>query len=173
MNSQGIISINPINNPEAIQISKNFLNHKAISAKPISAMKKIISVLLGVNSSVHDSRRQWSFRVILGSIFMIFGVIFLQTKFFVAEGFVEPAIAVAMIVCGVLIACGLLTRIVSFGLGLLLIMGVCHHGMASMTGYSMLVCMVASIAGVVIGSGRFSLDTMIYNMIIKRMYVGV
>ncbi len=39
-----------------------------------------MNILLGVKSSVGDSRRQWTFRVIQGSIFMVFGVLFLQTN---------------------------------------------------------------------------------------------
>ncbi len=118
-----------------------------------------MNILLGVKSSVGDSRRQWTFRVILGSIFMVFGVLFLQTNLFTIDGYVEPFISVSMVTCGVMIACGLLTRMVSFCLGLILMMGGCLYGIEkTMTGFSMLVCVAACFACMVTGSGRFSLD---------------
>lgn len=154
--------------PAGIQIPQNILNSHAISPKQVIDIKKVMNILLGVKSSVGDSRRQCTFRVILGSIFMVFGVLFLQTNLFTIDGCVEPFILVSMVAGGVMIACGLLTRMVSFCLGLILMMAFCQYGMETMTGFSMLVCVAACFACMVTGSGRFSLDTMLYNMIVRR-----
>lgn len=168
MNTQSVISINPTCTPAGINIAKELLNGKVIVEHPINEMRKVAKILLGVTTSVSDSRRQWSFRLLVGSILMCFGLLFINLAQVDGSEYVVSGISMLMIAGGGMIACGLLTRIVSFALGIILVMTVCHITLASMTGYALLVCIGACMAGVVTGSGRFSLDTLIYNRMFRN-----
>lgn len=168
MNTQGVISINPTCTPAGIHIPKEILNTPKIAKKPISALKQTAKMLLGVTTSTSDSRRQWTFRLVLGSILMCFGLLFLHSEFISGPEYVMPGICTAMIAGGAFIACGFLTRIVSFGLAIILTMFACHISLATMTGYAILVCIGACMAGIITASGRYSLDTLIYNGMFRR-----
>lgn len=163
MNTQAIISINPTCAPAGMNIAKEMLNNNHIAKKPLSAIKSTVRTILGISSNTRLSRRQWTFRVVLGSILMCFGLLFLHTEVFAASERVMPGISIAMIAGGALIACGLFTRIVSFGLSIILATALFHIGIVYMTGFSLLVCIGACIAGIITGSGRYSLDTLVYN----------
>lgn len=163
MNSKAIISVNPTCAPSGMNIAKGMLNTHHIAKKPLNAMKSTVRAILGITSNARLSRRQWTFRVVLGSILMCFGLMFLHTEVIGASERVMPGIAIAMIAGGALIACGLFTRIVSFGLSIILITALYHIGIVYMTGFSMLVCIGTCVAGIVTGSGRYSLDTLVYN----------
>lgn len=168
MNSHAIISINPTCAPAGMNIAKEMLKTHQIAKKPLNAMKSTVRTILGITSNTRLSRRQWTFRVVLGSILMCFGLLFLHTEVFGASERVMPGISIAMIAGGAFIACGLLTRIVSFGLSIILATALFHIGIVYMTGFSMLVCIGACIAGIITGSGRYSLDTLVYNGIFSN-----
>lgn len=168
MNTQNIISINPTGNPLGINFSAEILTKQVVSSKPVSSLAATLKVLLGVSTSASDSRRQWTFRVILGSILMCFGLLLLHTESFSASEQIMPGISIAMIAGGAFIACGLFTRIVSFALGIILVMALAHIGLGSMTGYALLVCIASCAAGIITASGRYSLDTLIYNWAARR-----
>lgn len=163
MNTQSVISINPTGTPAGLNIAKDLLKKNVISAKPINEMRKVAKLIFGVTTSPTDSRRQWTFRLLMGSILMCFGLLFLKTIGVDGSEYVMPGICTLMIACGASIACGLFTRLVSFAMGIILVMTACHISMASMTGYALLVCIAACVAVCVSGSGRYSLDTLIYN----------
>lgn len=165
MNTQGIISVNPMSKPSGIVNAKKIIEEK--SKRPISELKRVVRLLLGVTTSVSDSRRQWTFRVILGAILMCFGLMLLHTPMFAESEMVMPGISVAMIIGGAMMACGLLTRIVSAALVILIAVASCNVALATMTGYSLLVCLCVSMAALITGSGRYSLDTLIYNGIFR------
>lgn len=167
MNTPNIISINPTSQPRGINVAKEIFEKSGVVVeKPISAMRQSLKLLLGVNCSAYDSRRLWTFRVILGSILMAFGLLLLHTEVYAVSERVMPGISVAMIVGGACIACGLFTRLVSLALGIILIVALSHIGFVYMTGFSLFVCIATCISGVVAGSGRYSLDTLIYNAIV-------
>lgn len=168
MNPQSVISINPTGNPAGLNIAKELLNGKAIARKPINEMRKVAKVIFGVTTSESDSRRQWTFRLLMGSILMCFGLLFLHTVDVTGAEHVMPGICTLMVACGALVACGLFTRIVSFALAIILVMAACHISMATMTGYALLVCIAACVAVCVAGSGRYSLDTLVYNRLIRN-----
>lgn len=163
MNAQSVISINPTGTPSGINIAKDLLVGKVMVARPVSALRKTAKILLGVSTSPDDSRRQWTFRLVLGTILMCFGALFLDGASSELSIFIVPSVATVMIASGVFIACGLLTRLVSFALGIILVIAITHIPLASMTGYSMLVCIAVCGAGIITASGRYSLDTLIYN----------
>lgn len=167
MNTQNIISINPIAEPSGMNISNEYFTRRVAVAKPVNAMRKTLRILLGVSGNTVDSRRKWTFRVILGSILMCFGLLFLHTEVLGVWERVAPGVSMLMIAGGAFIACGLFTRLVSFALGIVLVMALCHLGLMYMTGYSLLVSIAACLAGVIIGSGRYSLDTLLYNRILR------
>lgn len=169
MNTTNIISINPISEPSGMHIGKEIFQRGVISAKPVNAMRATLRLILGVTGDTSDSRRRWTFRVILGSILMCFGLLFMHAGVYDVAERIAPGVSVAMVCCGAFIACGLMTRIFSFALAIILTMSLFHLGVMYMAGYSLLVCIGVCVAGVITGSGRYSLDTLIYNMIVKNM----
>lgn len=165
MNTHSIISINPTCSPSGMNMAKEILRNHNISKRPVSAVKHTARMILGISTTSSVSRRQWTFRVVLGSILMCFGLLFLHTEMFETSQQVMPGVSMAMIAAGALVACGFLTRIVSFAMSIILTMALCHIGVVYMTGFSMLVCIGACVAGIITGSGRYSLDTLLYNSI--------
>ncbi|MCM1491233.1 MAG: DoxX family protein [Muribaculum sp.] len=172
MNTQTIISINPTCSPSGMNMAKEILRNHNISKRPISALKQSVRLILGITTSEGVSRRQWTFRVVLGSILMCFGLLFLHTEAFDISQQVMPGISLAMIAAGAFVACGLLTRIVSFGMSIILTMALCHIGIVYMTGFSILVCIGVCLAGIITGSGRYSMDTLLYNGLFSRRRLG-
>lgn len=167
MNTHSVISINPIGTPSGFYISKDLLNTSSLSKKPISALRRTARLVLGISSNVRDSRRRWTFRLVIGTILMCFGLLFLDTTAISGPEYVMPGISVAMIAGGAFIASGFLTRLISLGLGIILLVFACSISMASMTEYAMVVCLAACVSALVTGSGRYSLDTLIYNRIFR------
>lgn len=168
MNTQSVISINPTGTPAGMHIANDLLNRNVIAAKPINELRKVAKLIFGVTTSESDSRRQWTFRLLMGSVLMCFGLLFLNFIDVSGDEYVMPGICMVMIAGGASIACGLFTRLVSFALGIILVMTACHVSIATMTGYALLVCIGACVAACVSGSGRYSLDTLIYNRLFAR-----
>lgn len=168
MNPQNVISIDPAGKPEGLDLQKEIFSHRVIRDKSLDAMKRTARALLGLSSHAGDSRRQWSFRVILGIILMCFGVMYMHDNVLAADERVLGVVSVAMILGGALIACGALTRFVSLTLVFVLGAGLGGVHLTDMTGFSMLVCIAVSIVGVITGSGRYSIDTLIYNWFVGR-----
>ena len=175
MNTQSIISIEPTHQPSGVRKAKEILSGRAIADRPIGELKKIVKTIFGVSGSAGDSRRQWSFRVILGAILMCFGLLFFNGQTFHDSEKVIGGIAAVMVAGGAFISVGLFTRIVSLAVGVCLMVYVCGIGLSSMTAFSMIVCVAVCAAGLLTGSGRYSLDTLIYNRLVggkKRNSVG-
>lgn len=168
MNTQSIISINPCLEPSGMSLTNNIISVDAKEVKDINPLQGTLKVLLGMTGNVRESRRQWTFRVIIGSILMVFGLLFLHTEVFSASERIVPGISFLMIAGGAFISCGLLTRLVSLALGIILLLAFSHIGVMYMTGFSLLVCVCACVAATITGSGRYSLDTLIYNSILRN-----
>ncbi len=94
------------------------LGHKSLAKKPVGTMRQAVRILLGVSVNASDSRRLWPFRLVIGAILMCFGLLFLDTTDIAGPEYVIPGISVAMISGGAFIACGFLTRLVSFTPGI-------------------------------------------------------
>lgn len=97
---------------------------------------------------------------------MCFGLMFSSRTLRASTDALLPGISYAMILGGAMIACGLLTRIVSVALATVLIIATAHSGMISMESYAMAICAALSLMGIICGSGRYSLDTLLYNCLI-------
>lgn len=168
MNTQNVISVNPTGKPEGLELQREILRKRVIKDKSVEAMKRTVRTLLGVSSHSGDSRRQWSFRVILGTILMCFGMMFLNKNVFAADEHVYGVVSIAMVAGGALISCGVLTRLVAMLLTVMLAVAMIGVHMSGMTGYSVMVSIGVCVAAAITGSGRYSIDTLIYNWFVGR-----
>lgn len=168
MNTQNVISVNPTGKPEGLELQREITGKRVIKDKSVEAMKRTVRSLLGVSSHAGDSRRQWSFRVILGTILMCFGMMYLNKNVFAADEHVYGLVSISMIAGGALISCGVLTRLVALLTGVLLATAISGVHIGGMIGYSVMVSIGVCVAAVITGSGRYSIDTLIYNWFVGR-----
>lgn len=160
MNTRSVISVNPAMNPIAAVETPVFVCNME---EPVRVMRKNLRMLLGIGGSVSHSRRIWTFRVIIGAILMCFGILFSHHALNGVTKAFLPGVSFVMVIGGAMIACGLLTRAVSVALGTLLMITAIHLSLMSMVEYSVVICIVFCIFAFACGSGRYSLDTIIYN----------
>ena len=165
MNSRSIISVNPTGSPVGTIKAKDILRHSSLADQPVRVVRKALGVILGVAGSVRHARRLWTFRVIIGAIIMCIGLMLTHQSLHSAADAMMSGVAYAMIAGGAMIACGLLTRIVSTALAAVLIISAFDSGITSMEGYTIAICAAMCLMSLLCGSGRYSLDTLIYNFL--------
>lgn len=161
-----VISINPTSAPIATLKRRPNPDYSKYVRSSSRLLQNVLQIVFGVRGSTRHSRRLWTFRIIIGAILMCFGLMFSSHTLRASTDALLPGISYAMILGGAMIACGLLTRIVSVALATVLIIATVHSGMISMESYAMAICAALSLMGIICGSGRYSLDTLLYNCLI-------
>ena len=163
MKTQSIISVNPTSAPLAAIRHNTQASAKALADTSVRTFQKVLRILLGVRGSAAHSRRIWTFRVIIGTAIMCFGLLFSHSNLIETTDSVIPGLSYGMLAGGAMIACGLLTRIVSIAMGAVLTAAAFQIGLHDMLGFTEAVCGAMCVASMICGSGRYSLDTIIYN----------
>lgn len=163
MSSHSVISVNPVSRPVAEVSAPKVLRHEGFADKSDRAMHHALRLILGVSGSTRHARRQWTFRLIIGAVLMCLGLMFVHPALQSTAEVGSHGLALAMITGGALIACGFFTRIVSLSMAVLFATVFFQHGVDTMLGYMSIVCFAFCVMGFLLGSGRYSLDTLVFN----------
>lgn len=163
MNIETLISINPASKPKAAMKLSSSLRHTTPHLDSASRiMLNALKIVLGIGGSALHSRRLWTFRIAVGLIVMCFGLMFLHHTLIESNHALIPGLPYAMVAGGAMIACGLLTRIVSIAMAAVLTVATVQV-FPSMEAYATAICAILCIVSLLGGSGRYSIDTIIYN----------
>lgn len=158
-----VISVNPVAKPSGALHPENFLRQPGFADKSDRAMHNMLKLVFGVNGSQAHARRTWTFRVIIGSVLMCLGLMFLHPVLHTTAEAGSHGLALVMVAGGAMVACGLLTRVVSISMAGLFVYAGIEAGADSMLGFMCWVCAAFSVMGLIFGSGRYSLDTLLFN----------
>lgn len=163
MNTQSVISINPTCTPTGSLNSNKIFTIPVKVEKQTRILQESLRIALGVTGSSAYSRRLWAYRAILGSLLMVFGLLFSYPSLHAYTEQVMPGLSYVMLAGGAMITCGFLTRIISVAMGTMLTIATLQFGVDSMLGFAAAVSAAICVMSMICGSGRYSLDTIIYN----------
>lgn len=163
MNTQAIVSVNPAGVPSGSLRVDNIVPEIRIPDRAHRILHRTLRVILGVGGGARHARTLWSFRLVIGSIMMCLGLMFTHSSLVSTAEAGTHGLAIVMIAAGAMIACGLFTRIISLAVLTVMILATLHSGVDSMLSYSLIICSALSLMSLILGSGRYSLDTLIFN----------
>lgn len=166
MNIETLISINPASKPKAAMKLSSSLRRTTPHLDSASRiMLNALKIVLGIGGSALHSRRLWTFRIIIGAIIMCFGLMFQHHTLIQSSEALMPGLPYVMVIGGAMIASGLLTRIVSIAMIAALTTASVQVAFPSMEAYATIICSILCLISLLSGSGRYSLDTIIYNLL--------
>lgn len=163
MNTQAIVSVNPAGVPSGALRVEKIVPELRIPDRANRIVHRALRVILGVGGGARHARALWSFRLVIGSIMMCLGLMFTHSSLISTAEAGAHGLALVMIAAGAMIACGLFTRIVSLAVLTVMLLVTLHSGIDTMLSYSLIICSGLSLMSLVLGSGRYSLDTLIFN----------
>lgn len=163
MDTQAIVSVNPVGVPSGALRVEKIVPEIRIPDHAHRVLHKVLRILLGVGGSIRNARTLWSFRLLIGSVMMCLGIMFTHTSLAMTAEAGTHGLALTMIAAGAMIACGFFTRIVSLAAMSVMLIATFHSGVDSMLSYSLIICSALSAMSLILGSGRFSLDTLVFN----------
>lgn len=161
--NQAIVSVNPASMPSAAVKVENVIPEIRIPDRAHRTLHRALRLILGVGGGIRHARRLWTFRLIIGSIMMCLGLMFTHSSLIPTAEAGAHGLALVMIASGAMIACGLFTRIISLAVMTLMLLATFHSGVDTMLSYVLVICSALALMSFILGSGRFSLDTLIFN----------
>lgn len=161
--NQSIVSVNPTGVPSGAAHVKNIVPEIRIPDRAHRVMHKTLRLILGVGGGVRHARRLWTFRMIIGSIMMCLGLMFTHSSLVSTAEAGAHGLALVMIAAGAMISCGLFTRVISIAVMTVMLLATFHSGVDTMLSYVLIICSALSLMSFLTGSGRYSLDTLIFN----------
>lgn len=161
--NQSIVSVNPAGVPSGAVRVEKVMPEMRIPDRAQRMLHNALRLILGVGGGVRHARRLWTFRLIIGSIMMCLGLMFTHSSLVSTAEAGTHGLALVMIASGAMIACGLFTRIISISVTTVMLLATFHSGVDSMLSYSLIICSALSLMSFILGSGRYSLDTLIFN----------
>lgn len=161
--NQAIVSVNPAGVPSGALHVEKIVPEIRIPDRAHRIMHRTLRVTLGVGGGTRHARTLWSFRLVIGSIMMCLGLMFTHSSLASTAEAGTHGLALVMIAAGAMIACGLFTRMISLSVLTVMLIATFHSGVDSMLSYSLIISSALSLMSFILGSGRYSLDTLIFN----------
>lgn len=161
--NQAIVSVNPVGVPSGATKVEKIVPEIRIKDRSHRILNSSLRLILGVGGGIRHARRLWTFRLIIGSIMMCLGLMFTHSALVPTAEAGAHGLAMVMIAAGAMIACGFFTRPVSLAVIAVMLLATFHSGVDTMLSFVLIICSALSLISFILGSGRFSLDTLIFN----------